>query len=170
MTGFMNIVNVIRILAPKLISLRTVTLHLILTIGGPISMLKNSRQRNSIKAFLINRTDHPTANTIYQELRKEYPNISLGTIYRNLNLMCSLGEIRRISCGEESDRFDGNAASHYHHICKKCGAVHDIPMQMIDSISALAQNFTEHEIIEHETYFYGICKDCKERILSAANL
>lgn len=133
-------------------------------------MLKNSRQRNSIKAFLINRTDHPTANTIYQELRKEYPNISLGTIYRNLNLMCSLGEIRRISCGEESDRFDGNAASHYHHICKKCGAVHDIPMQMIDSISALAQNFTEHEIIEHETYFYGICKDCKERILSAANL
>ena len=132
-------------------------------------MLKNSRQRNSIKAFLMQRTDHHTANLIYQELRKEFPHISLGTVYRNLNLMCSLGEIRRISCGEESDRFDGNAALHYHHICTKCGAVHDIPMHIIDSISELAQNFTEHEITEHQTYFYGICKDCKENSSAAVN-
>ena len=125
-------------------------------------MLKNSRQRNSIKMFLMQRTDHPTASVIYQELRKEYPNISLGTVYRNLNLMCSLGEIRRISCGDVSDRFDGISAPHYHHICTKCGAVHDIPMQVIESINELAQNFTEHKVIEHHTYFYGICKNCRE--------
>lgn len=109
----------------------------------------------------MQRTDHPTANTIYQELQKEYPNISLGTVYRNLNLMCSLGEVQKISCGEESDRFDGVAAPHYHHVCTQCGAVHDIPMQVIDSINDLAQNFTPHEISGHQTYFYGICKHCK---------
>lgn len=125
-------------------------------------MLKNSRQRNSIKMFLMQRTDHPTANVIYQELRKEYPNISLGTVYRNLNLMCSRGEIRKISCGDDSDRFDGISVPHYHHICTKCGAVHDIPMQVIESINELAQNFTEHKITEHRTYFYGICKECSE--------
>lgn len=125
-------------------------------------MLKNSRQRNSIKTFLMHRTDHPTANVIYQELRKEYPNISLGTVYRNLNLMCSLGEIQKINCGEEADRFDGISTPHYHHICTKCGAVHDIPMQVISSINGLAQNFTEHSISEHQTYFYGICKECKD--------
>jgi Fur family peroxide stress response transcriptional regulator len=130
---------------------------------GEIDMMKNSRQRNSIKIFLMHRTDHPTASTIYQELRKEYPKISLGTVYRNLNLMCSLGEIRRISCGEESDRFDGVATPHYHHVCTLCGAVHDIPMQPICSINELAQNFTEHEIFLHQTYFYGICKDCKNK-------
>lgn len=125
-------------------------------------MLKNSRQRNSIKMFLMHRSDHPTANVIYQELRKEYPNISLGTVYRNLSLMCSLGEIRKISCSGESDRFDGIVVPHYHHICTKCGAVHDIPMQVIDSINQLAQNFTDHKITGHQTYFYGICKDCRE--------
>lgn len=126
-------------------------------------MMKNSRQRNSIKMFLMQRTDHPTAAVIYQELRKEYPNISLGTVYRNLNLMCSLGEIRKVSCTGESDRFDGITAPHYHHICTKCGAVHDIPIQVIDSINELAQNFTEHRITGHQTYFYGICKDCEEK-------
>ena len=126
-------------------------------------MAKNSKQRNSIKMFLMHRTDHPTANVIYQELRKEYPNISLGTVYRNLNLMCSLGEIRKISCGEESDRFDGVSAPHYHHICTKCGAVHDIPMQVIDGINELAQNFTKDNISAHQTYFYGICRDCSNK-------
>lgn len=126
-------------------------------------MLKNSRQRKAIKDFLMQRTDHPTASTIYQELKKEYPNISLGTVYRNLNLMCSLGEIARISCGEDSDRFDGRSTPHYHHVCTECGAVHDIPMEALDGINQLVQNFTEHEIEEHWMYFYGLCNDCKRK-------
>ena len=64
-------------------------------------MLKYSRQRESIKKFLMTRTDHPTAETIYENLRKEYPKISLGTIYRNLSLLTDIGEIQTISQGSD---------------------------------------------------------------------
>lgn len=125
-------------------------------------MIKNSRQRNSIKLLLQSRTDHPTAYTIYEELRREQPNISLGTVYRNLKLMCSMGEIIKINCGDESDHFDGNPNPHYHHVCTRCGAVHDLPMKVLAGVNELAQNFTEHEILENQICFYGICKDCKD--------
>lgn len=61
-----------------------------------MASLKYSRQRESIKEFLMTRTDHPTADTVYHQLRKIYPNISLGTIYRNLALLADIGEIQKI--------------------------------------------------------------------------
>ncbi len=62
-------------------------------------MIKYSRQRESIVNFLASRTDHPTAETIYQNIKKEFPNISLGTVYRNLSLLEEIGEIIKISTG-----------------------------------------------------------------------
>lgn len=62
--------------------------------------LKYSRQRESIKACLMNRHDHPTADVLYLSIRNEFPNISLGTVYRNLNLLVDLGEIQKLSCGK----------------------------------------------------------------------
>ena len=64
--------------------------------------LKYSRQRESIKANLMNRTDHPTADALYLSIREEFPNISLGTVYRNLNLLVELGEIIKFSAGDGS--------------------------------------------------------------------
>ena len=62
--------------------------------------LKYSRQRESIKACLMNRHDHPTADALYASIREEFPNISLGTVYRNLNLLAETGEIRKLTCGD----------------------------------------------------------------------
>ena len=76
--------------------------------------LKYSRQRESIKNCLMNRTDHPTADTLYLTVREEFPNISLGTVYRNLNLLAELGEITRFSCGDGSEHFDFRTEPHYH--------------------------------------------------------
>lgn len=123
-------------------------------------MQKNSRQRNAVKAVLMKHTDHPTAGDIYQELRMEYPNISLGTVYRNLNLLYDLGEIRKISSGDGLEHFDGNISPHYHHVCISCGAVNDIPMEIFAGINEFAQRFTEHKIMEHKTIFLGTCKNC----------
>ena len=64
--------------------------------------LKYSRQRESIKNCLMNRTDHPTADALYLSIREEFPNISLGTVYRNLNLLVELGEIMKFTCGDGS--------------------------------------------------------------------
>lgn len=122
--------------------------------------LKHSRQRDSIKAFLKDRFDHPTADTVYTCIREEYPNISLGTVYRNLNLLVELGEIQKLTCGDGKDHFDYNTAPHYHFVCNCCGAVQDLPLEPQANIEAIAQQYTDGQIESHMTYFYGICCDC----------
>ena len=98
-------------------------------------MLKYSKQRESIKNFLVTRYDHPTAETVYLNIRKEFPNISLGTVYRNLNLLAEIGEIQKLSPGIGPDRFDGNPAPHYHFICRHCGCVMDLTVSGLDPVS-----------------------------------
>lgn len=125
-----------------------------------MAALKYSRQREAIKHFLAGRTDHPTADTVYLNLREEFPNISLGTVYRNLALLADLGEIAKISTGGGADHYDGNVLRHQHFICTHCQQVYDIPMESIDSIiDAAAPNCPGHI----ETYcanFFGICNKC----------
>lgn len=123
-------------------------------------MLKYSRQRESIKNFLMTRTDHPTAETVYENLRKEYPKISLGTVYRNLSLLTEIGEIQTISTGVGPDRFDGNTKPHYHFICKHCGRVIDLNMKGMEHINLLAQHEFAGTIEGHTVFFYGSCEEC----------
>lgn len=125
-------------------------------------MMKYSRQRESIKNFLISRCDHPTAETIYENIRLENPNISLGTVYRNLSLLSDIGEIQKISTGMGPDRFDGNTAPHYHLFCKKCGGVFDLMMDNIDHINTIAGAVFPGTVEGHVVHFYGLCPDCKK--------
>ena len=122
--------------------------------------LKYSRQRESIKTCLMNRHDHPTADTLYMSIREEYPIISLGKVYRNLNLLVELGEVRKLSCGEGADRFDADTTPHYHFVCRSCGEVLDLPMETLDSMNQAAQEYCDGEIDSHITYFYGTCNQC----------
>lgn len=122
--------------------------------------MKYSRQRESIKKFLMTRADHPTAEMIYENLRKEYPKISLGTVYRNLSLLTDIGEIQTISTGVGPDRFDGNVQPHYHFICKGCGRVIDLKVQGLDHINLLAQHEFSGNIEGHTVFFYGHCGEC----------
>lgn len=128
-----------------------------------MATLKHSRQREAIKAYLMDRTDHPTADTIYQAIRETFPNISLGTVYRNLAFLAENGDIIRISCGEHSERFDGNTSPHHHCICSVCGRVDDIfglNDQIIDELASIRYNGS---ILGHQTYFYGLCSECVEK-------
>lgn len=125
-----------------------------------MATLKYSKQRESIKDFLATRYDHPTADVIYTNLREVFPNISLGTVYRNLALLSDRGEILKISTGDGPDRFDGNTAPHNHFICKRCHSVMDLKMDNIDHIKeAAGQNF-DGQIDSYITYFTGTCHDC----------
>ena len=123
--------------------------------------LKYSRQRESIKACLMSRKDHPTADALYTSIREQFPNISLGTVYRNLNLLAEIGEIQKLSPGIGPDRFDGNPAPHYHFICRHCGCVMDLTVSGLDHINILAGQDFDGEIEGHITYFYGTCPSCK---------
>lgn len=123
-------------------------------------MLKYSRQRESIKNFLIDRYDHPTAETVYLGIKEEFPNISLGTVYRNLSLLADIGEILKISTGTGPDRFDGNPNPHYHFFCKECGSVLDLEMDSIEHVNVIAGHKFAGEIEGSITHFYGKCPDC----------
>lgn len=125
-------------------------------------MLKNSKQRDAIKSFLMTRYDHPTAETVYLNVKKEFPNISLGTVYRNLSLLSEIGEIQKLSTGIGPDRFDGNPAPHYHFICNHCGSVLDLDVTGLDHINVLASQNFDGKIEGHLIYFYGKCPDCKK--------
>ena len=122
--------------------------------------LKYSRQRESIKACLMARRDHPTADHVYLTIREEYPNISLGTVYRNLNLLVEQGEVRKLSFGYGPDRFDGELSPHYHFVCRACGAISDLPLEPLDSLNQEAQRCCSGRIDSHLTYFYGLCQNC----------
>ncbi len=125
--------------------------------------LKYSRQREAIKEFLSGRKDHPTADGVYTEVRKEFPNISLGTVYRNLTLLADLGEIARVNVGDGVDHFDPNTKMHYHFICRACGCVQDLDIDNIVNINEMANANFDGEIGGNVTYFYGICGKCKRK-------
>lgn len=123
--------------------------------------LKYSRQREAIKQFLMNRTDHPTADTVYTCLREEYPNISLGTVYRNLALLADIGEISKISTGSGAEHYDGNMSQHQHFICTRCQSVYDIQMEDMSAlIDAASKRFSSGRIDMCRANFYGICENC----------
>ena len=122
--------------------------------------LKYSRQREAIKSFLMTRKDHPTADVVYENVRKEFPNISLGTVYRNLTLLSELGEIQKISTGTGPDRFDGNPMPHCHFQCRLCHKVLDIPFENLNNINAHAQKKFSGIIEENIIQFFGQCPEC----------
>lgn len=124
---------------------------------------KYSRQREAIKDYLSHTKEHPTADMIYMSIRTTHPNISLGTVYRNLNLLAEQGEIMKINCQDGSDRFDGNPRPHYHFLCKSCGKVLDIEMESIDHINKVAGADFDGKIEGHVTYFFGMCPSCAQK-------
>ncbi len=125
---------------------------------------KFSRQRESIKEYLSTTKDHPTADMVYDHIKKIYPNISLGTVYRNLNFLVEQGSIIKVSYGNGSDHFDGNVLPHYHFICRNCSAIADIsmPAEAVEEFLHSADENFEGTIEASSTYFYGLCKKCSE--------
>lgn len=117
-----------------------------------------------IRDFLIGRQDHPTAEIVYKNVRRQNPNISLGTVYRNLTLLADMGEIQRLRLGDGTDHFDANTSLHYHFICRECGCVQDLRMDAIDSILDTARQHFDGQITGHITYFYGLCGQCLQGI------
>ena len=126
-------------------------------------MIKHSKQRDSIMEFLRERKDHPTADTVYMNVRKTFPSISLGTVYRNLTLLADIGEIARIRVGDGVDHFDADTSPHYHFICNECGSVIDLDMEDMVFINETANKNFDGLIEGHITYFYGKCGSCSTK-------
>lgn len=119
-----------------------------------------SKQREAIKEYLLSTTSHPTAETVYAHIQEQFPNISLGTVYRNLNFLVEHGEAQRLDMGDEHDHYDGNAAPHNHFYCRHCHRVLDLQMDSIDHIDLIANAGFDGLIEGHTIYFTGLCPNC----------
>lgn len=123
-----------------------------------------SRQREIIHDALRQNVVHPTAEYLYDVLKKTEPNLSLATLYRNLNQLADNGLIKKIEGLEASAHFDHNTHEHYHFICDKCQKVFDIDADVAPDLVKITEDKTGFLITGHDITFHGLCKDCKETI------
>ena len=122
--------------------------------------MRLTTQRQIILEELGKVTSHPTANEVYDMVRKRLPRIGLGTVYRNLELMADSGIILKLEVGGTQKRFDATIEPHYHIRCTSCGKVDDIAMEVQGQINLAAEKASNYIILGHHVEFSGICGEC----------
>jgi Fur family transcriptional regulator, ferric uptake regulator len=122
--------------------------------------MRLTTQRQIILEELGKVTCHPTANEVYDMVRKRLPRIGLGTVYRNLELMADSGIILKLEVGGTQKRFDATIQPHYHIRCFSCGKVDDINMEVQKQINQAAEKACNYVILGHHVEFSGICQEC----------
>ena len=127
------------------------------------SNLRMTRQRKVILEELRKVNTHPSADELYEIVRNRQPRISLGTVYRNLEILSESGNIQKIEPGCSLKRFDGNPCEHYHIRCVSCGRVVDAPMTPGLEIDLEQVNSTDFTIIGHKLEFLGLCPQCADK-------
>ncbi len=127
---------------------------------NPTSKNRMTTQRRVILEELKKMHTHPTADEVYHAVRKRLPRISLGTVYRNLDMLSASGEIAKLDkCGSQF-RFDGDTAGHYHIRCVKCGRVDDVEGVEIEVPERLVRERVGYEVQGHSLEFVGMCPKC----------
>ncbi|RUM50328.1 MAG: transcriptional repressor [Hydrogenothermus sp.] len=124
---------------------------------------RNTQQRNIIYDIVASTNTHPTADWIYEQAKKQIPNISLGTVYRNLKVLVEEGKILEINDGKVS-RFDANISPHHHFKCENCGSLYDIEEGELLYINKDIAQKKGYTVNNSFVVLYGICPKCNEHI------
>jgi len=120
-------------------------------------------QRQVILDELKKLKSHPTAGELCQIVRRRLPRISLGTVYRNLEILSRQGMIQKLDVGGTEMRFDGTTDNHYHLRCLNCGKVADVDMDVIPGLELKADGAAGYEVLAHRLEFMGLCPDCRQQ-------
>lgn len=133
--------------------------------------LRLTRQRRVILEELEAMGSHPTADELYERVRRRLPRVSLGTVYRNLDVLSEHGKIRRLELGGTQRRFDSRLNDHYHVRCTRCGRVDDVPIGLLSNIEDDVRSKCEYDITGHTLEFLGMCPECRreETVSSSRN-
>jgi len=124
---------------------------------------RRSKQRERILELLQSTEAHPTASWVFGKLRKEFPNLSLGTVYRNIGILIQQGLLSRIAFGSTFDRLDANTKPHYHFICENCNSIIDLDVPPDAGLNALPDKSLGYKVSGHEIEFYGLCPKCSNK-------
>ncbi|MCM1043212.1 MAG: transcriptional repressor [Corallococcus sp.] len=121
--------------------------------------MRYSQQRQAIYEAVRSSKSHPDAYCVYAQVRKSMPNVSLGTVYRNLSELADAGKIKRISAVGNVERYDGTVEPHAHLVCRICGTICDA-----ESIEVRTEGCLHgFDAQSAEVMIYGVCADCKNK-------
>ena len=123
--------------------------------------MKFSKQRELILNYILNSHEHLTADTIYADLKNDNPELSLGTVYRNLTKLTEIGAIKKVSLPNQVDKFDKNLDPHAHFICDECGSITDINIPGMDEFLDKVSDEDGISIRKYDLTLNGTCKKCK---------
>ena len=129
-------------------------------ISNIVLNMRSTRQRSHIIETLQETTCHPTAAWIFDRVKEKCPNISLGTVYRNLNILKETGKIREIKFGKNTARYDGNIEFHHHIVCLECGKLEDVTCAVSPDLIRQVEAAKGYKISGHQMEFKGTCPDC----------
>ena len=123
---------------------------------------RNSKKRDAILRLIQSTSSHPSAQWVYDRLKPQFPDLSLGTVYRNISFFKKEGLVSFLGVVDGEERFDGFPAPHSHAICVRCGQIMDlnesVSLNVLDPIPKEINGFT---IDLRKTVFYGLCRACK---------
>ena len=125
--------------------------------------MKYSKQREMIYNCIMDHPMHLTADAIYEILKKDNPNLSLGTVYRNLSQLAEHDLIKKVSIPGYPDRFDGTLEDHFHFLCLECGDIQDLFIQPLYGIGSIVEEAVNVQVTKCEMTFKGICSNCQEK-------
>ncbi len=130
--------------------------------NGDSPIIRMTKQRKIILDALSKVKTHPTADDLYYMVRDKMAKISLGTVYRNLELLSDAGIIQKINVGGTQKRFDADTSSHPHVRCQECGKVADLDVSFNTDFESEAQQSTDYRITGHSLEFRGVCPGCQK--------
>ena len=121
-----------------------------------------TRQRCVILEELKKLRAHPTADEVYEAVRKRLPRISLSTVYRDLEILCDWGKIQVLEIGCARKHFDYNTRDHYHVRCSRCGRVENLPVEPFTYLEQAFRDLCDYKVVGHRLELIGICPECKK--------
>lgn len=122
---------------------------------------RNTRQRTVVLEELKKLSSHPTAAELYELARTRLPRISLGTVYRNLELLAQNGVIQKLQISGSEARFDGEAEGHHHVVCVHCGRIDDVHDLTEDFVRGEIRNLAGYHVVGFRLHFLGVCPECQ---------
>lgn len=120
-------------------------------------------QRLAIIRALLASGDHPRADAVFAEVRREHPHISLATVHRTLEKLCEIGEARKVTTLHDSARYDGNVTPHHHVVCVKCRRIRDIEIPELDGILDGRVALGEFQLLGSSLELHALCENCAPR-------
>lgn len=125
-----------------------------------------SAKREAIYNTLVSTKNHPTAEWVYEQLKPQIPDLSLGTVYRNIAVFKNIGLVKSVGVVDGQERFDADMSQHSHFICKSCFKIIDIPARKFAADNNMYDYIENHcgvTVESHSVTFYGLCSECVKK-------